>query len=97
MGLCCKSRSFNTAGWLYVVCIRHSCMAKAVMLDSLRGLFKQNHSAINRYGVAQTFTMVDYVREMTRKKACTSGECRSLEHLLFLFVFVFFFMSFLLF
>ena len=40
--------------------------------------------------LSQTFAMVDYVREVTANKLCIYGEYRSFEHLLFMFLCVFY-------
>ena len=44
-----------------------------------------NNSIVKWHAVANSFVMVDYVREMTAKESCQYGEYESFEHLLFLF------------
>ena len=44
-----------------------------------------NHSLVKWHKVAQTFTLADYVLDMTAKESGKYGRYVSFEHLLFLF------------
>ena len=51
------------------------------------GLNFCSHPVVKWHEVAQTFAVVDYVREMTKETACNYGEYGSVEHVLYLLSF----------